>query len=55
MLTSSIAGLTKKASCNYWESNERCSENNTIIRVIYTLFNKEYLSEIDYESTEKAK
>ena len=55
VLTSSNAGLTEKASCNCWKSNERCSKNNAIIRIKYTLFNKEYLHWIDYKSTERAK
>ena len=55
VLTSSIAGLTEKVSCNFCKSNERCSKNNTIIRIELTLFNKEYLSEIDYKSTEMVK
>lgn len=43
VLTSSIADLTEKVSCNCWKSNERCSKNNAIIRIKFTLFNKEYL------------
>ena len=43
MLTSSIADLTEKVSCNCWKSNERRGKNNTIMRIIFTLFNKEYL------------
>ena len=51
VLTFSIAGLTKKASCNCWKSDGRCSKNNAIIRIKFTLFNKEYLYWIDYKST----
>ncbi len=43
VLTFSIADLTEKASCNCWKSNERCSKNNAIIRIKFTLFDKEYL------------
>ena len=43
VLTSSIADLTEKASCNCWKSNERCSENKTVVCVKIAIINKEYL------------
>lgn len=43
VLTFSIADLTEKASCNCWKSNERCSENKTVVCVKIARINKEYL------------
>ena len=55
VLASSVAGLTKEDSCNYWKSNGGFGENKTIIRIKFTAINKEYLSEIDYKSTGRVK